>query len=94
MKLPNQLKLRELQLLVRAALHPTNQKILVYLDNKPGTIVTDLYKTLKLEQSVCSQFLAQLRRSDLVTTEREGKNIRYFVNGGTLDALKDILTIV
>jgi DNA-binding transcriptional ArsR family regulator len=42
--------------------------------------VTDIYKKLKIEQSVASQQLAILREGRFVNTERDGKIIYSSIN--------------
>ncbi len=54
-------------------------------------VVTDIYATLRLEQSVASQHLAILRKAGFVTTEREGKKIHYRVNH---DEIKRVLALI
>jgi len=42
--------------------------------------VTEIYTSLRLEQSVASQHLAILRAPGIVTTQREGKTVWYSVD--------------
>ncbi len=42
-----------------------------------GLTVTEIYQRLKREQNLISHHLACLKNCGLVTTAREGKNIRY-----------------
>lgn len=73
----------------RAALHPIRSKLLTLIDAAKGgqSDVTNLYKKEKMEQSVCSQHLAILRRAGLVITKRDGKQIFYSVNYAALKEL-------
>ena len=55
--------------------------IILQLIHKNGSmIVQDIYKKLKIEQSVTSQHLSVLRNANLVVAKREGKFIYYSVN--------------
>lgn len=68
---------RKAALVLRALNHPLRQQILRLLDQSGGMYVTEMYVKLRLEQSICSQQLAILRRAGLVQTRREGKQIFY-----------------
>ena len=72
--------LKKAALLYRAINHKIRTQILLMLHQKGRVSVTPIYKKLKLEQAVCSQHLAILRRAAIVKTEREGKQIFYSVN--------------
>jgi DNA-binding transcriptional ArsR family regulator len=54
--------------------------ILSILGEKGKCTVTEVYTTLRMEQSVASQHLAELRKVDIVSTRREGKNVLYSIN--------------
>ena len=75
----------------RAVDHNLRKKILSLIDSTEGgkLNVSSIYKKLKLEQSVVSQHLAILRRANLVTTERKGKEILYAVNTKAFHKLND-----
>ena len=72
--------IRKVAHVFRAINHPLRQSMLRLMHKKARMTVTDLYTTLKIEQSVASQHLAILRESAFVTTERNGKRIFYSVN--------------
>jgi len=74
----------------RAINNPLRQKILRLLHAKNRMTVTEVYITMKLEQSVASQQLAILRRAGFVGTERVGKFIYYFVNYTRLSQIHSI----
>ena len=64
---------------IRALNHPLRQMILAQIkSNGNRMVVTDIYKKLRLEQSVASQQLAIMRCQKIVTTKREGKKIISF----------------
>lgn len=73
----NFLQTKKAAMILRAVNHKLRQQMLKLLDEGKKMTVTELYVKLRLEQSVASQHLAILRRSGLVTTERNGKFIFY-----------------
>lgn len=90
-------KLKAAHMAIKLLTHPLTTKVLTKLESKPYN-VTDLYKSLKVEQSVCSAILAKMRRSNLVTVERNGRaqvysinmsGVQTLVNAG-LDIYKDL----
>src|SRR5436305_14001075 len=72
--------IKKARFILRALDHKLRQKILQLIDKKGEIIVTDIYKTMRIEQSVASQHLAILRRAGFVKTKRNGKQIHYSVN--------------
>lgn len=69
----------------RALIHPLREEIIKQIDAKPGINVTELYIILRMEQSICSQQLAILRRAGLVSTKKVATNVFYFINYEYLD---------
>jgi DNA-binding transcriptional ArsR family regulator len=67
---------------IRAALHPLRQKMLVLLkeNGERPLRVTAIYKKLRIEQSVASAHLSILRDAGLVISKRHGREIFYIVN--------------
>ena len=85
--------------LAKAYSHQIRRQILERLLACPdGSNVTDLYtkikitKTRYMEQSVCSLHLAWLRKYNLVTSERRGKERIYRINRSTVEPLGDLLS--
>ena len=74
------LQLRKAALLIRAINHPLRQQMLQLLHKHKKMPVTELYRSLRIEQSVASQHLAILRHASFVNTKREGKQVFYSVN--------------
>jgi DNA-binding transcriptional ArsR family regulator len=64
----------------RAFNNSFRKRILDLLNNKGTLTVTEIYVTLRLEQSVVSQHLSVLRKAGIVKTERDGKLIYYTLN--------------
>lgn len=73
-------KTKRAALVYRAINNRLRQQILRYLLQNQGIAVTQLYTSLRIEQSVASQHLAILRRAGIVTGRRDGKHIYYSVN--------------
>jgi DNA-binding transcriptional ArsR family regulator len=73
-------EIRKARFSLRALDHKLRQKMLELIDKQGEIRVTEIYKTLRMEQSEASQHLAILRRGGFVQTKREGKNIYYSVN--------------
>jgi len=79
-------KVNGLRKLCRAYDHPLRQKLLAHMNGGEAT-VTELYKRLRIEQSVCSQHLRILRDAYLVKTRRDGKEIYYSVSANGMATL-------
>ena len=74
-------------IILRALNHQLRQQIFKLLEEKEKLTVTDIYKHLKLEQSVASQHLAIPRRAGIVRTERDGKFVFYILNHKRIDQI-------
>jgi DNA-binding transcriptional ArsR family regulator len=72
--------LKKAALVLRSLNHKLRQQILTLIETEKKITVTEIYVRMRLEQSVASQHLAILRRSGIVTTQRDGKFIYYTVN--------------
>ena len=70
---------------LRSINHKLRQQILKLLEEQKRMKVTDIYVKLRLEQSVASQHLAILRRANIVSTERMGKEIYYSLNNNRIE---------
>ncbi len=55
-------------------------KVIEYLTANPGKNVTELFIKFRTDQSTMSQALSKLRSLDLLYAEKEGKEVRYYVN--------------
>ena len=71
---------KNVAMILRAINHKLRQQIMKLLEENKRLNVTDIYVKLRLEQSVASQMLAILRRANIVSTERNGKEIYYTLN--------------
>ena len=68
-------ELQEASLVIRSLNHPLRQQILNLLEEYGSMTVTQIYIKLRIEQSVASQHLAIMRKTDVLKTERNGKFI-------------------
>lgn len=68
-------ELQEASLVIRSLNHPLRQQILNLLEEFGSMTVTQIYIKLRIEQSVASQHLAIMRKTDVLKTERNGKFI-------------------
>jgi len=74
-------------MIYRAINHQLRQRMLRLIDMRGAMKVSDIYKTLKMEQSEASRHLGCLRMAGVVKTERKAKCIYYSLN---TDRLKEI----
>ena len=79
-------ELQEASLVIRSLNHPLRQQILNLLEEFGSMTVTQIYIKLRIEQSVASQHLAIMRKTDVLKTERNGKFIYYSLNKATIRA--------
>ena len=80
-------ELQEASLVIRSLNHPLRQQILNLLEEFGSMTVTQIYIKLRIEQSVASQHLAIMRKTDVLKTERNGKFIYYSLNKSTIRAV-------
>jgi DNA-binding transcriptional ArsR family regulator len=85
------LNLKKTSIVIRAINHKLRQQILKFIDEKGKVIVSEIFLSLHLEQSVASQHLAVLRKAGFVNADRDGKFIHYSVN---TDRIKDVARFV
>jgi DNA-binding transcriptional ArsR family regulator len=74
--------------ILRAINHPLRQQILSLIHTKGEVPVTEMYITLRIEQSVASMHLSILRGAGVVKTRRDGKTINYSINHEKLVAIQ------
>ncbi len=79
-------------LILRSINHKLRQQIVQLINEHGQMTVTEIYIKLRLEQSVASQHLAILRRSNIVKTTREGKFIWYSVSHERLNEIEKFVT--
>src|SRR4030095_1542328 len=73
-------KVKDASMVLRALKNSLREEIFTNIKEQPGITVMELYRELRIEQTVASKHLAILRRSGLVRTQREGKKIHYYLH--------------
>jgi DNA-binding MarR family transcriptional regulator len=71
-----------------------NWKIISMISENPGINVTKLFTTLKMEQSDVSKRLMDLKKHDLVSGERNGKIINYYITKTAIKVAEKINSYV
>ncbi len=84
-------KLKRAALTLRALNHPLRKLILNMLEQRKRLAVSEIYKKIKIEQSVASQHLAIMRRAGVVKTTRDGKFIYYSVNSQRIGEITELV---
>ncbi len=87
----NYLHAKKALYILRSINHKLRQDILQLIDAQENITVTEVYTTLKIEQSVASQHLALMRKAGMVVTKKVGKYIYYKPN---YDRLKELSLFV
>jgi DNA-binding transcriptional ArsR family regulator len=83
--------LKKSSLVLRTINHKLRRQILQLLHENTRLTVTEIYKSLGLEQSVASQHLGVLRKNGFVIPTREGKCVIYAVNYIRLEEVHKLL---
>ncbi|MEZ4912197.1 MAG: metalloregulator ArsR/SmtB family transcription factor [Saprospiraceae bacterium] len=78
----------EIVQLFRALNHNVRKKILELISIYPGITITDICNKLKIEQSVISQHVAILKRSNLLVTQRKVNFVLYTINYKKLEEVQ------
>lgn len=68
------------RVIFRAIQHPVRKQMLELIHKNGSMTVSEIYQTLKMEQSRTSQYLAILRKAQIVKTKRDGHLIYYSIN--------------
>lgn len=85
----NELELKKAAKAIRALNHPLRQDMLDLIAKHDGVCVENIYKPMRIEQSVCSQHLKVLRDANLVFVTPKGKQKHYSINTGYLSAFNN-----
>ena len=78
-------------MILRALNHKLRQQILKLIDEHQKMTVTEIYVKLRLEQSVASQHLAILRKTNILDTKRDNKFIYYKLNENRIKEISNIV---
>ncbi len=77
--------------ILKAMAHPIRVSIMSLLESEKLN-VTQIYETLKLEQSVVSHHLGILRDKGVLIAERDGKNVFYSLRSELLSSVIECVT--
>jgi DNA-binding transcriptional ArsR family regulator len=71
--------------------HPIRISIIELLEKCPRMSVTEIFKSLRIEQAIASHHLNTLKNKRILNSERVGKNTYYSVRHSSLiDVVKNI----
>jgi DNA-binding transcriptional ArsR family regulator len=85
------LSVKAAAMILRAVNQKDRKNMLKLIEDKASVNVSDIYIKLRMEQSVASQHLSILRKANVVTTTRKGKEIFYSLN---YDRMIDVIAFV
>jgi len=91
MQIINENFLSKADKLLKAMDNPIRQSILERIESEEEVNVMTIYQHLKLEQSLTSIHLRQLREVGLVSTRKSGKFVYYRINRELMDRVNKIL---
>ena len=84
-------KLAKAVLILKSMNHKLRQDIVKMVDSKKDITVSEIYRKLQIEQSIISQHLSKLRFAKVLTTKKEGRFVRYYVNHDRISEIKSIV---
>ncbi len=90
-KIDRKINLDKAAEIMKALGHPIRIQMVELISQKGKFCVSDIYKTLKMEQSTASHHLGILRKGGVLKTERKGKQIYYLLNGDNYYRLLDCI---
>ncbi|HEY4649871.1 MAG TPA: metalloregulator ArsR/SmtB family transcription factor [Pontibacter sp.] len=84
-------KLERAAYVLKCVAHPIRISIIDLLEQKDRLTVSELQEILKIEQSLLSHHLTNMRDKGVVDTSREGKNVYYFLTDATISDIIDVI---
>lgn len=76
---------------LRAIAHPMRIAIIELLNESPKLSVTEIYKSLKIEQASASHHLNILKNKGVLISKREGKKIFYSLKNVSLTEIVECI---
>lgn len=76
--------------ILKALDHPLRLKMLQMIEHNGEVMVSEIYRKLKIEQSLTSQHLSLLRQAGVVSIRQEGKCRYYSVNHKRLKQIESL----
>jgi len=84
-------RLEDAATMLKAIAHPMRVAILNLLKDGEKLTVSEIHKTLKIEQSTTSHHLGILKDKGVLKSERRGKNSFYFLRNQNLEHIINCL---
>ena len=76
---------------LKCVAHPVRISIIDLLEQQERLTVSQLQEVLKIEQSLLSHHLTNMRDKGIVDTRREGKNVYYFLTDTSISNIIDCI---
>ncbi|SFU53978.1 transcriptional regulator, ArsR family [Pontibacter akesuensis] len=80
----DQKKLERAAYVLKCVAHPVRISIIDLLEQRDRLTVSQLQEVLQIEQSLLSHHLTNMRDKGVLDTQREGKNVYYFLTSSTI----------
>lgn len=87
----DQKKLERAAYVLKCVAHPVRISIIDLLEQRERLTVSQLQEVLQIEQSLLSHHLTNMRDKGVVDTQREGKNVYYFLTDGTISNILECI---
>ncbi len=84
-------RLQKASKILKAMAHPIRVAILNLLSENKKMTVTEIHRTLNIEQSTTSHHLGILKDKGVLLSERNGKNSYYFLQNSNLKHIIECL---
>ncbi|WP_439881854.1 ArsR/SmtB family transcription factor [Pontibacter sp. MBLB2868] len=84
-------KLDRAAYVLKCVAHPVRISIIDLLEQRERLTVSELQEVLKIEQSLLSHHLTNMRDKGVVDTQREGKKVYYFLTDTTITNIIDCI---
>ncbi|WP_242927409.1 ArsR/SmtB family transcription factor [Pontibacter vulgaris] len=84
-------KLERAAYVLKCVAHPVRISIIDLLEQRTRLTVSELQEVLKIEQSLLSHHLTNMRDKGVVNTQREGKNVYYFLTDVSITNIIDCI---
>ena len=78
-------------MVLRALNHKLRKQLIKTIHENKRLTVTQLYRILRLDQSLTSQHLAILRKAGIVSMERNGKFSFYTINSSSIQSINQFV---
>lgn len=84
-------KLEKVAFILKTIAHPVRLGIVELLEKNEKLCVSDICKQLNTEQSLTSHHLSNMKLKGLLSAERQGKNVYYFIKEKEITNIIDCL---